>query len=105
MPVSAATLGLIIGSPTLRVSGDYLAIVTLGFGEIFRLTMFNLDGTNGPLLTNGPNGIPGIPELEIGSFNFGDEHTVARDRARPVLELLLPAAAPDSPSSSWSSPG
>ena len=44
----AATLGLIIGSPTLRVSGDYLAIVTLGFGEIFRLTMINLDGTNGP---------------------------------------------------------
>ncbi|MEV8371950.1 branched-chain amino acid ABC transporter permease [Kribbella sp. NPDC056861] len=73
----AATLGLIIGSPTLRVSGDYLAIVTLGFGEIFRLAMFNLDGTNGPLLTNGPNGIPGIPELEIGSFNFGDEHTLA----------------------------
>lgn len=73
----AATLGLIIGSPTLRVSGDYLAIVTLGFGEIFRLSMLNLDGTNGPLLTNGPNGIPGIPELQIGSFNFGDEHTVA----------------------------
>jgi branched-chain amino acid transport system permease protein len=73
----AATAGLIIGSPTLRVSGDYLAIVTLGFGEIFRLTMFNLDGINGPLLTNGPNGIPGIPELAIGDFNFGDEHTVA----------------------------
>jgi branched-chain amino acid transport system permease protein len=73
---TAATLGLIIGSPTLRVSGDYLAIVTLGFGEIFRLTMFNLDGTNGPLLTNGPNGIPAIPELQIGGFNFGDSHTV-----------------------------
>ena len=73
----AATLGLIIGSPTLRVSGDYLAIVTLGFGEIFRLAMFNLDGINGPLLTNGPNGIPGIPDLQIGTFNFGDEHTVA----------------------------
>ena len=73
----AATLGLIIGSPTLRVSGDYLAIVTLGFGEIFRLSMGNLDGTNGPLLTNGPNGIPGIPELEIGGFNFGDTHTIA----------------------------
>ena len=73
---TAATLGLIIGSPTLRVSGDYLAIVTLGFGEIFRLTMFNLDGTNGPLLTNGPNGIPAIPELQIGGFNFGDSHSV-----------------------------
>ena len=51
--------------------------MTLGFGEIFRLAMFNLDGINGPLLTNGPNGIPGIPDLEIGNFNFGDEHTVA----------------------------
>jgi branched-chain amino acid transport system permease protein len=73
----AALLGLIIGSPTLRVSGDYLAIVTLGFGEIFRFAMFNLDGNNGPNLTNGPNGIPGIPDLEIGGFNFGDEHVVA----------------------------
>ncbi|MDX6239823.1 MAG: branched-chain amino acid transport system permease protein [Kribbellaceae bacterium] len=72
----AATLGLIIGAPTLRVSGDYLAIVTLGFGEIFRFSMFNLDGNNGPNLTNGPNGIPGIPELQIGKFNFGDQHTV-----------------------------
>lgn len=72
----AATFGLVIGSPTLRVSGDYLAIVTLGFGEIFRLTMFNLDGTNGPLLTNGPNGIPAIPDLKIGSFDFADPHEV-----------------------------
>ena len=58
---AAATFGLIIGTPTLRVSGDYLAIVTLGFGEIFRLAMINLDGNNGPDLTNGPNGIPGDP--------------------------------------------
>jgi branched-chain amino acid transport system permease protein len=72
----AATFGLIIGSPTLRVSGDYLAIVTLGFGEIFRLSMFNLDGINGPKLSNGPNGIPAIPDLQLGSFNFGDPHTV-----------------------------
>ena len=48
----SAILGLIIGAPTLRVSGDYLAIVTLGFGEIFRLSMGNLDGTNGPNLTH-----------------------------------------------------
>ncbi|GAB2586554.1 branched-chain amino acid ABC transporter permease [Kribbella endophytica] len=73
----AATFGLIIGSPTLRVSGDYLAIVTLGFGEIFRLAMANLDGNNGPNLTNGPNGIPGIPDLQVGGFNFGDEHNIA----------------------------
>ena len=74
---TAATFGLIIGTPTLRVSGDYLAIVTLGFGEIFRLAMFNLDGNNGPDLTNGPNGIPAIPDLELLGFDFGVEHTVA----------------------------
>jgi len=72
----SGTLGLIIGTPTLRVSGDYLAIVTLGFGEIFRLSMFNLDGNNGPNLTHGPNGIPAIPDLTIGSFNFGDTHDI-----------------------------
>jgi branched-chain amino acid transport system permease protein len=74
--VVSSGMGLIIGSPTLRVSGDYLAIVTLAFGEIFRLAMFNLDGNNGPDLTNGPNGIPGIPDLQIGGFNFGETHTV-----------------------------
>ena len=70
----SALLGLIIGSPTLRVSGDYLAIVTLAFGEIFRLTMFNLDGANGPDLTHGPNGIPAIPELNFFGFDFGATH-------------------------------
>ena len=72
----AAIFGLIIGSPTLRVSGDYLAIVTLAFGEIFRLSMFNLDGNNGPDLTNGPNGIPGIPDLKLFGFDFGKPHTI-----------------------------
>lgn len=74
---TAAVFGLIIGSPTLRVSGDYLAIVTLGFGEIFRLAMFNLDGNNGPDLTNGPNGIPAIPDLVFFGFDFGQPHTIA----------------------------
>ncbi|MFF0340871.1 branched-chain amino acid ABC transporter permease [Kribbella sp. NPDC004875] len=73
----AAILGLIIGTPTLRVSGDYLAIVTLGFGEIFRFSMGNLDGNNGPNLTNGPNGVPGIPDLKVGGFDFGKDHTIA----------------------------
>jgi branched-chain amino acid transport system permease protein len=70
----SATLGLIIGSPTLRVSGDYLAIVTLAFGEIFRITVNNLDGSNGPDLTHGPNGIAGIPDLNLFGFNFGNTH-------------------------------
>ncbi len=70
----AASLGLIIGSPTLRVSGDYLAIVTLAFGEIFRISMINLDGEAGPDLTNGSNGIPAIPDLNLFGFNFGKPH-------------------------------
>ncbi|MGI8458060.1 MAG: branched-chain amino acid ABC transporter permease [Propionibacteriaceae bacterium] len=72
----SATLGLIIGSPTLRVSGDYLAIVTLAFGEIFRITMNNLDGSDGPLLTNGSNGIPAIPNLNLFGFDFGAKHAL-----------------------------
>ena len=73
----SAVLGLIIGSPTLRVSGDYLAIVTLAFGEIFRFTMGNLDGSNGPDLTNGPNGVPAIPDLNFFGFDFGQPHNIA----------------------------
>jgi branched-chain amino acid transport system permease protein len=71
----AAVFGLLIGAPTLRLRGDYLAIVTLAFGEIFRISANNLDGTAGPKITNGPNGIPGIPNLEVGAFNFGKAHT------------------------------
>jgi branched-chain amino acid transport system permease protein len=92
----AATLGLIIGSPTLRVSGDYLAIVTLAFGEIFRITMNNLDGSNGPNLTNGPNGIPAIPELNFFGFDFGQPHVVAGitlGRFANYYMLLLVVAA------------
>ncbi len=68
---------MVIGAPTLRLRGDYLAIVTLGFGEIFRIAMGNLDGTSGPDITNGPNGIPNIPHLEIFGWNFGESHIVA----------------------------
>ncbi|MFT4225026.1 branched-chain amino acid ABC transporter permease [Micropruina sp.] len=73
----SATLGLIIGSPTLRVSGDYLAIVTLAFGEIFRISMSNLDGRDGPDLVHGSSGIPAIPNLNLFGFDFGAIHTVA----------------------------
>ncbi len=72
----SATLGLIIGSPTLRVSGDYLAIVTLAFGEIFRISMINLDGQAGPDITHGSNGIPAIPDLELLGFDFGQPHVL-----------------------------
>ncbi|MEV6958500.1 branched-chain amino acid ABC transporter permease [Streptomyces sp. NPDC051207] len=73
----AMVFGVIIGAPTLRLRGDYLAIVTLGFGEIFRITVLNMDGTSGPDITNGSNGISSIPNLNILGFDFGQEHTIA----------------------------
>lgn len=72
----SSLLGLIIGTPTLRVSGDYLAIVTLAFGEIFRITMNNLDGSDGPNITNGSNGINNVPELNFLGFDFGKAHVL-----------------------------
>ncbi len=51
----AALLGVVIGLPTLRLRGDYLAIATLGFGEIIRVVILNLP------FTGGPRGLPGIP--------------------------------------------
>ena len=64
----ACISGCIIGYPTLRMRGDYLAIVTLGFGEIVRLIL-----NNWMSLTNGPNGILGIkaPTVLIPSFEGG----------------------------------
>jgi branched-chain amino acid transport system permease protein len=56
----AALSGVILGAPTLRLRGDYLAIVTLGFGEIIRLTARNTPAIGGP---NGISGIPHPPTL------------------------------------------
>jgi len=60
--VVAAVFGILLGAPTLRLRGDYLAIVTLGFGEIVPIVFRNLSD-----LTNGTNGIAGIdrPSLDI----------------------------------------
>ncbi|MFF7496646.1 branched-chain amino acid ABC transporter permease [Streptomyces rubiginosohelvolus] len=68
--------GVVIGAPTLRLRGDYLAIVTLGFGEIFRIAVGNLDGVSGPQVTNGPNGVPNIPDLNFFGYDFGESHTI-----------------------------
>lgn len=68
----AALTGIILGLPVLRVRGDYLAIVTLGFGEVIRVLANNLDK---PLnFTNGPQGItpiqrPTMPEFVVDGFN------------------------------------
>lgn len=57
----AGLAGLIIGIPALRLKGDYLAIVTLGFAEIIRVIMQNIDGVLGFELTGGAKGLTGIP--------------------------------------------
>ncbi|CAM5565536.1 branched-chain amino acid ABC transporter permease [Streptomyces tanashiensis] len=74
---ASLVFGVLIGAPTLRLRGDYLAIVTLGFGEIFRIAVMNTDGTSGPDITNGSNGIASIPNLNILGFDFGAEHVIA----------------------------
>ena len=59
--VMAAVAGIIIGVPALRLKGDYLAIITLGFAEIIRVVMLNIDGVVGFELTGGAKGLTGIP--------------------------------------------
>lgn len=61
--VAAAICGVLIGAPVLKLRGDYLAIVTLGFGEIIRIFMNNLDQPVN--LTNGPQGISNIAPLHV----------------------------------------
>jgi branched-chain amino acid transport system permease protein len=61
----AVVAGVVLGSPTLRLRGDYLAIVTLGFGEIIRVSARNLDS-----ITLGPRGIASIPHPAIAIGNF-----------------------------------
>lgn len=61
----AAILGLIIGLPTLRLHGSYLAIVTIGFGEIMRTVFLNWTS-----VTGGPRGIKSIPRPSLFGFEF-----------------------------------
>ncbi|MBI3543033.1 MAG: branched-chain amino acid ABC transporter permease [Deltaproteobacteria bacterium] len=63
----AAVLGFVVGSPSLRLKGDYLAIVTLGFGEIIRVMILNIDAIGGA------RGMTGVPEWT----NFGWVYGVA----------------------------
>ncbi|HEX6445491.1 MAG TPA: ATP-binding cassette domain-containing protein [Streptosporangiales bacterium] len=79
--VAAAISGCIIGYPTLRLRSDYLAIVTLGFGEIVRITVTNLG------ITGGPNGLYGIPAASV----FGLQ--VVSANAQYYLGLVFLAVA------------
>ena len=72
IPAAAGLAGLfggLLGAPTLRLRGDYLAIVTLGFGEIIRVFMNNLDHPVN--ITNGPKGMGQIDSLSFFGMSFG----------------------------------
>ncbi len=71
LPIGALLAGIagaILGAPTLRLRGDYLAIVTLGFGEIVRIFMNNLSAPFN--ITNGPKGVTRIDGIQVGDLNF-----------------------------------
>ena len=77
IPVAAALagmLGILLGAPTLRLRGDYLAIVTLGFGEIIRVFLNNLDHPVN--ITNGPKGLGQIDSFSIFGVDLGKKISV-----------------------------
>ncbi len=72
IPLGAALagfFGVLLGAPTLRLRGDYLAIVTLGFGEIIRVFLNNLDHPVN--ITNGPKGLNQIDSINFFGLNLG----------------------------------
>jgi branched-chain amino acid transport system permease protein len=77
IPVAAALagmLGILLGAPTLRLRGDYLAIVTLGFGEIIRVFLNNLDHPVN--ITNGPKGLGQIDSFHIFGVDLGKKISI-----------------------------
>ena len=86
IPVAALLAGLagvLLGAPTLRLRGDYLAIVTLGFGEIIRVFLNNLDHPVN--ITNGPKGIGPIDSMHLFGFDFGKKHEIFGYDIPPVI--------------------
>ncbi|MGI9146530.1 MAG: branched-chain amino acid ABC transporter ATP-binding protein/permease [Chloroflexota bacterium] len=80
LPLAAlvcAGFGLVFGTPTLRLRGDYLAIVTLGFGEIVPIVLRNASG-----ITNGAQGLPGVRTPSIFGYSFGFD-------SRPYFYLIV----------------
>jgi branched-chain amino acid transport system permease protein len=69
----ACLFGVLLGAPTLKLRGDYLAIVTLGFGEIVRIFFNNLSRPVN--ITNGPQGISRIDPFRLGGFDFSTSET------------------------------
>jgi len=78
----AAVFGVVLGAPTLKLRGDYLAIVTLGFGEIIRIFLNNL---NRPVnITNGPQGITLIDPLQFAGISLSKTYTLGPLTFAPV---------------------
>ena len=77
----AALFGFVLGFPVLRLRGDYLAIVTLGFGEIIRLLLVNLTDWTG-----GPDGISGIPKPTL--FGFELTRSASVEGAQTLHQVL-----------------
>lgn len=63
--LTAAAFAIVIGLPTLRLRGDYLSIVTLGFGEVVRIALLN-----GGWVTNGPDGIQNLDPITLFGYRF-----------------------------------
>src|SRR6188768_94361 len=77
LPIGAAVaclFGILLGTPTLKLRGDYLAIVTLGFGEIIRIFLNNLSEPFN--LTNGPKGITTIDSIKLFGLDFANDTRV-----------------------------
>jgi branched-chain amino acid transport system permease protein len=70
----AALFGVMLGAPTLKLRGDYLAIVTLGFGEIVRIFLNNLSQPVN--ITRGPQGIAGIDPVRLAGVDFSRSDSV-----------------------------
>jgi branched-chain amino acid transport system permease protein len=90
IPVAALFAGLagvLLGAPTLRLRGDYLAIVTLGFGEIIRVFLNNLDHPVN--ITNGPKGVGPIDSMHIFGFDFGKRHELFGYDIPPVINYYF----------------
>src|SRR5690348_4937074 len=82
-PFLAALFGVLLGAPTLRLRGDYLAIVTLGFGEVIRILLNNLD-----VITNGPRGVTNIDPATLDPAHLAPKSVA-------TAKLLLYPPLPD----------
>ncbi len=78
----AAIAGVLLGTPVLKLRGDYLAIVTLGFGEIIRVLMNNLEHPVN--ITNGPRGLDRIDPMSMFGFSFGKPLVIGNFTVPPV---------------------